>query len=346
MKLSVRPADLSADRDALIELMLCFLTPMSDGPRYDWLYRQNPHGQAQLWILTDMNLGKVVGSGGIVPRLMYVGGQEKLGCVLVDFWIHPQYRSLGPALQLQRACLAGIQDGPYELYYDFPKQNMVAVYRRLGVEPRHSVVRLTKLLNLKRKLAGVSKIPLLGPSLVAGANFIVNFRDVRRGDFSQAAIFAQNEACGDEFTQLARAVSPQYGVCVARTADYLNWRFRSHFHHHYEMLTARRNGSLLGYILFLHEGEMATIVDLFGVEDDGVKSNLVSAALEILRKRGVLGVNAPGLSSHAQTAFVRKLGFYARESQPVVISAARKSHETNAKFAAPDFFLTDGDRDS
>jgi hypothetical protein len=346
MKLSVRPANLDADRNALIDLMLRFLTPMSDGLRYDWLYRQNPHGQAQLWILTDMDMGKIVGSGGIVPRRMYVGGKEKLGCVLVDFWIHPQYRSLGPALQLQRACLAGIQEGPYELYYDFPKQNMVAVYRRLGVEPGHSVVRLTKLLSLKRKMAGVGKIPLLGPSLIAGANFIINFRNVRRGNFPQSAICLQDEACGEEFTRLAREVSTLYGVCVARTADYLNWRFRSHFHHHYEMLAAWRNGSLLGYILFLHEGETATIVDLFGVEDEGVKSSLVFAALEILRERGVLGVNAPGLSSHAQTAFLRKLGFYTRESQSVVISLARKSHETNAEFAAHEFFLTDGDRDS
>jgi hypothetical protein len=345
MKLSVRPADLDADRDDLIALMLRYLTPMSDGPRYDWLYRQNPHGQAQLWILTDVDTGKVVGSGGIVPRLMYVGGRERLGCVLADFWIHPQYRSLGPALQLQRACLAGIQEGPYELYYDFPKQNMVAVYRRLGVKPKHCVVRLTKLLSLKKKLAAVSKIPLLGSSLITAANFIINLRDVGRRKLS-STICAQNEACGEEFTQLAREVSSKYGVCVARTASYLNWRFRSHFHHHYEMLTARRNGSLTGYLLFLHEGETATIVDLFGVEDEGVRSNLVFAALEILRTRGVLGVNAPGLNSHAQTAFLRSLGFFARETQPAIISATPQTQETSTEFEAQDFFLTDGDRDS
>ncbi len=344
MKLSVRPAN--ADRDVLIDLMLRYLTPRSDGRRFDWLYRQNPDGQAQLWVLTDIVRGTVVGSGGIVPRRMYVGGQERLGCVLVDFWIHPQYRSLGPALQLQRACLAGIQDGPYELYYDFPKQNMVAVYRRLGVEPSRCMVRLTKLLSLERKMASVGKLPFLGRSLIAGANFIINFRDVRRGNLPESTIYAQNEACGEEFSQLAREIHSEYGMCVARTSSYLNWRFRSHFHHHYEMLTARRNGSLLGYILFLQEGEMATIVDLFGVEDAGVRSNLIFAALEILRKRGAFSVNAPGLSTHAQTAFFRKLGFYARETQPVVISATRRAHDTKAEFEAQNILLMDGDRDS
>jgi hypothetical protein len=342
MKISVRPVDLVADRDILIDLMLRYLTPMSDGARYDWLYRQNPDGPAQLWILTDSDTSTIVGSGGIVPRRMYVDGQENLCAILVDFWIHPEYRSLGPALQLQRACLAGIEAGRYALYYDFPKQNMVAVYRRLGVETSHWVVRLTKLLSLERKLGKMGHIPLLGRSLISATNGILKFRDARRGNRGAFTISEQKVECGEEFTQLARQASPQYGVCVARTASYLNWRFRSHFHHRFEMLTARSKGSLLGYILFLQDGESASIVDLFGVEDQTMKSDLVFAALEVLRRRKVFNVNAPGLQSHVQTALLRKLGFYPRELHPVVVSAPRG----RAGLEGRNVFLMDGDRDS
>jgi hypothetical protein len=346
MRLSVRLADLDGDRNVLIDLMLRYLTRMSDGPRYDWLYRQNPDGPAQLWVLTDEDARTIVGSGGIVPRKMYVRGEEKLGGVLVDFWIHPSLRSLGPALQLQRACLAGIAAGPYALYYDFPKQPMVAVYRRLGVETTQWIVRLTKLLSLEGRLARVKRIPLLGSSLIAGANLILNFPRVGKSNRGECTVSEQTEECGEEFTQLARQVSSGYGVCVARTATYLNWRFRSHFHCRYEMLAARRNGSLVGYILFLHSGETATILDLFGVEDQGVKPALVFAALEILRNRGVFGVNAPSIRSHACTTLLRKLGFYPREIHPVVVSAPHGIPGETISLADQNVFFMDGDRDS
>jgi hypothetical protein len=342
MKFSVRPADLDADRDVLIDLMLRYLTPMSDGARYDWLYRQNPDGLAQLWILTDSDTGQIVGSGGMLPRRMYVDGQEKLCAILVDFWIHPEYRSLGPALQLQRACLAGIDPARYALYYDFPMLSMVAVYRRLGVDTTQWMVRLTKLLSLERKLGKFGQIPLLGRSLIAATNGLLKLRDAGRGKRSAFTISEQQVECGEEFTQLARNASSKYGVCVARTADYLNWRFRSHFHYRIEMLTARRNGSLLGYILFLQDGENATIVDLFGVEDQTMKSDLVFAALEILRKRKVFSVNAHGLRGHAQTELFPRLGFYPREPHPVVIAATGGRPGIDGQ----NVFFMDGDRDS
>jgi hypothetical protein len=342
MRITVRPADLHADRGILIDLMLRFLTPMSDGARYDWLYHQNPDGRAQLWVLVDSDTGAIIGSGGFVPRRMYLTGRESLCAILVDFWIHPEYRSLGPALQLQRACLAGIEAGPYDLYYDFPKQNMVAVYRRLGIETSQWLIRMTKPLSLKRKLGRWGQIPLLGRSLIAATNGILKFRDAGRGSRSACTISEQKVECGDDFTQLAREVSSKYGICVARTASYLNWRFLSHFHHRCEMLVARRNGSLLGYLLFLQDAETATILDLFGVENESMKSDLVFAALEVFRARHVLSVNAPSLRSHGQTALLRKLGFYSRESHPVVISSPRGK----AALEGANFFLMDGDRDS
>ena len=346
MKTLVRPADLDADRDVLIQLMLRYLTPMSDGPRYDWLYRKNPDGQAQLWILTDADKSTIIGSAGIVPRRMHVRGQEKLGAILVDFWIHPEYRSLGPALQLQRACLAGIDAGPYALYYDFPERSMVAVYRRLGVESSQAVVRMTKLLSLEKKLGKIGRVPIFGRSLIAGANGIIRLLDIGKRSRSECVIREQKEACGEDFTVLAQSASAGYGVCVARTAGYLNWRFRSHFHNRYEMLTAHRDGVLMGYVLFLDGGETATIVDLFGVEDLKMKSDLVCAALELLRQRGVYSINAPSLHLHTSITLLRKLGFHPRETHPVMISKSNGASGASVDLEGQNVFLMDGDRDS
>jgi GNAT acetyltransferase-like protein len=346
MTFSVRPVDLDADRDLLIELMLRYLTTMSDGPRYDWLYRQNPDGLAQLWILTDTDKGTIAGSGGIIPRRMYVQGEEKLGAILVDFWIHPEYRSLGPALQLQRACLAGIAAGPYNLYYDFPERSMVAVYRRLGVESSQSVVRMTKLLNVKRKLGKVDGVPVVGPVLTAGANAILRLLDLGRRSRSGCVVCEHQGTCGEEFTDLARRVSTKYGICVARTAGYMNWRYWSHFRNRYKMLTARRDGKLQGYIIYLDGGEGGTIIDLFGADDQKMKAELVFMALEALRERGVLSINAPSLDNQNPTALLRKLGFFPRESHAVMISATPGASGQSVSLQGQKVFLMEGDRDS
>src|SRR5208282_5908984 len=104
----------------------------------------------------------IVGSAAVVPRRMYVRNQELRCALLVDLWIHPEYRTLGPALKLQRACLDEIATCGYSFYYDFPHSNMLAIYRRLGVEASHRLVRLTKPLDVKRKLGKAAEVPILG----------------------------------------------------------------------------------------------------------------------------------------------------------------------------------------
>src|SRR5262249_49599974 len=317
----IRRADLQADRNTLIDLMFCHLTPMSDGARYDWLYRENPDGEAQIWVLTDSQTDSIIGSGGSVPRRMYVNGEERFGPVLEVFGIHPAYRTLGPALQLQRACLAGLAASSYNLFYDFPKTSMVAIYRRIGVKIQHQTVRHAKLLRVETKLQKLHRIPIVGAAFTSVANILLELQDRTKPRQSGCTISAQEDFCGPEFTELARQASTSHSVCVARTANYLNWRFLSHFHHRFHMLTARQNGQLLGYVFFLEDGESGTIVDLFAIDDPGVKLDLISAAVAAMRKNPRLAsVSLSFLSSHPQRALFLKRGFFARESHPVIVA--------------------------
>jgi hypothetical protein len=205
---------------------------------------------------------------------------------------------------------------------------------------------MTKLLSAERKLGGMGQIPLIGKVLVATANAGLRLGEVRRKRRSDSEITQQEGPCGEEFSELALQVSPACGVCVSRTAAYLNWRFLSHFHHKYELLTARQKGVLRGYLLFLQEEKTATIVDLFGAADQDMRAELVTGALQILRKRGVFNVNAPCLSSQAQAGFFRRLGFFPRETHPVMICGAQSAASQGVNLDGQEVFLMDGDRDS
>src|SRR5258708_16184568 len=140
MAIVVRPADLEKDRELLIDAFSRFLTPLSDDRRFDGLYLGIPHGRARAWLATDVS-GRVIGACAAFPRRFYFGDGTTAGGVLGDFCIAPDYRSLGPALQLQRACLDTIGSGEVAPGYDFPRSGLLALYKRLGIQPRRPTVR-------------------------------------------------------------------------------------------------------------------------------------------------------------------------------------------------------------
>jgi hypothetical protein len=245
-------------------------------------------------------------------------------------------------VQLQRACLADMDSGSLALGYDFPSASMLAVYKRLRVEPSERMVRLALPLRADRKIAEKVKVLPVARGLSATANLLLRLRGPSRRGKSSAEISCQEESCGEEFSLLAKQVSECYGVCVERAADYLNWRFLAHLHSRHEMLTARREGDLVAYLIFTQTDEDASIVDLFGFEDTEVLGSLVAHAVDLLRQRGVFTVSASVLASHPRRALFESLGFRARESVPVLLYGAGK----NLAGANPSWFLMDGDRDS
>jgi len=342
MPIAVRRADLHADRVPLIELLVSSLRPDLDGREFDWLYRENPHGAARVWVAEDSDTGALVGAAAAFPRRMFVNGGEVSGCVLGDFCIRPSYRSLGPALQLQRACLAEVDSGLFALGYDFPGQGMLAVYKRLGVEPRERMIRLAKPLRADRKIAEKVRSRGVARGLSALSNVVLKLRDRGSKQAKKWAISLHEGDCGEEFSALAREASAALGVCVVRSAAYLDWRFLKHPSRPYEILTARCGDALVGYVIFTHRGEDASVVDLFGLLESEILRGLVARLVALLRERGVITASAAVLATHAHVALLESLGFHRRESCPVALLPGT---ERGAEGGAP-WFLMDGDRDS
>src|SRR5579885_1734712 len=108
MTLEVRLADLENDSKPLVALLNSQLSPDIDSARFDWLYRRAPHGKGKVWLAKDLDSGELVGAAAAFPRQIFWKGRMESGCVLGDFCVSTKYRSLGPALQLQRKCMEAI----------------------------------------------------------------------------------------------------------------------------------------------------------------------------------------------------------------------------------------------
>jgi hypothetical protein len=346
MRVIIRRANLQEDRLRLIAFFHEFLTPNSDERRFDWLYQQCPHGVASAWMAINQEDSQLVGAAAAFPRRINSAGKEIQGYVLGDFCIHPRFRSLGPAVQLQRACLEEIAAKSGAICFDFPSDSMVAIYRRLGATPQERLLRLAKPLRANRVIASKIKSRRVAGGLATVANLALNSRDAFRGSNRAEQISRHEGPLGEEFSKLAEEACHEDEICVAQTAAYLNWRYRAHPFAKFEILTARRAGQLLGCLIYAKEGDDARIVGLLSASGSDLTRNLVLQCVKFLREQGVMTIHAAILASHSYVRLFRSLGFLSRESCPVVIypSSGGQSEGNNGKLRQ--WFLMDGDRDS
>lgn len=344
-RLAIRTADLESDKPGIVAALRRHLNPAADERRFEWLYRANPWGSGRSWLAVEAETGNVVGVCSAFPRRVYAGAESLEGWVLGDFCLAPEYRTVGPALRLQRACLNEMDGAGAAFCYDFPSAGMTAVYRRLGIEPQGQLVRLAKPLRVDRKLrSALGRGPARWLSGVGNASLALI--DRRRRARSGADIGVHDGAYGVEFSALAARIRGGGGVRVQRTAEYLNWRYRGSPGHRHETLVARRGGVLCGYVVFAQEGEDATLVDLVGDDDRPVLEMLVHGAVDLLRVRGVMTLSAPVSAAHPLIDVLQSLGFRARERGPLVVYTGDRRGQDAATLDAAGWCLTHGDRDS
>ena len=346
MKIAIRRANLKSDKGLIIDTLFRFLTPLSDGVRFSWLYENNPHGQPHAWVAYRTDNESTIGVAARFARRIYVNGSEKLSWVLGDFCIDDAYRSLGPALMLQRACLTGIDSGEVAFCYDFPSSSMLAVYKRLQITPFANMIRLAKPLRIDRKVKELIKSPTIGRAVSRSGNLLLRFRERKYRENPGLQVSLYNRACGDEFADLARRIGSRYGVCIQRSAEYLNWRYVHCPVKRYDLFTVRCEGALLGYAVLLQDDDDAMLVDLFGVADESVHSTLLTYAVTKMVARGVQTVSAELIETHPWRELLERQGFKGREMKPIVIYSPSGSVSPPSMLEKQKWLVMQGDRDS
>ena len=344
MPVQIRPANLAQDRADMIEFFRKYLTPESDAKRFDWLYMNAPHGTARAWVSIDSEQNQIVGVAAAFPRNFTFSGAARTGWVLGDFCFSERFRSLGPALQLQRACLESLKKEPNSFVYDFPSQSMMAIYKRIGITQANSLVRWAKPLRTEDKIQKITGSKILSRALGAVADVVVAQRGWR-GEAEQGDLDLQEEPCGEEFTALDKKVREGNGAFTVRDASYLNWRFLRHPSTKYEILAARRNGNLVGYTIFGQHGDGANIADLSCTGEPALIARLLAGAVEVLRKRNVVTVSMNAGENHPWNAVFERAGFRKRESSPVITHSPEQPDLFGASHEIP-WYLMQGERDS
>lgn len=342
----MRRADLSRDCDHIIDLHKRFLAPGADRLRFEWLYKENPFGQAKVWVVEKSKTNVVVGTAAAFPRSLWNGLRKEIAWVLGDFCISEEYRSLGPAIQLQRKCLEGLREGENTIWYDFPSTKMLSIYKRLKFAESRGMTRFVKPLKVDRKVQSWLKAGFLQRCLSTLGNQVLKWTN--RGVTVPADLkFSYHKGeCGEEFTELAESIGGSIGNCLERTAAYLNWRYIHNPLYRCELVAARVDRKLKGYAVFTDTGSEATLIDLFGVHEKPVLLGLIDWVVNRVRARNGEKLNVPIVEGHPWIPFLQFLGFQARDTAPIIISGLGAEEEKNGNSGdGPPLLLMQGDRD-
>jgi hypothetical protein len=204
---------------------------------------------------------------------------------------------------------------------------------------------MAKPLRIDRTIERLIKQAILAHAASAIGNLVLAAGNRSPKDWGALTLSPHEGACGPEFSHLAEDTGACYGRCIQRSAEYLNWRYLQCPLARFEIVTARRQGALVGYAIYTHTGDDATLADLFGINDPTIFTALVQYVVAVLRQRGVMTLSAPILESHPWVPLLRRLGFRPREASPVIIYAPRWPPPGGSGAGNGTWLLMRGDRD-
>lgn len=280
MKFSARPVQHGSETRQLLAILQANLPDLPHEKRFEWLYRTNPDGPAWSWFICQ-GAGEAVGIASVFPRGMWVGDKLRRCGQVGDFAINAACRSLGPAILLQRATFAPVDEEKLAFCYDCPPHDAgMSTFRRLAMEPNCTMDRYVLPLRVDARFR--NRFRFASDMSAAIGNLLL--RAYRLRSLSSRAkgleIAEHHGPFGDEFSRLDAAVKDARTIRSQRGAAQLNWRYREDPLQDYVVWTARHEGELLGYVVFRVSPEVITIIDLFGASLHDAPVTLLASLID------------------------------------------------------------------
>jgi hypothetical protein len=331
MSLGIRRACLREDRQQLIEL----LERNIEGEQtrhFAWRHEANPVGPGWSWVIYERRTDAIVAMTSVFPRRMHVCGRPMLCGIVAEFVVDATHRSLGPAVELQRATFEPVRSGEIAFCYDaVPHDRGMSTFVRLGLHPSAELVRYALPLRSDDYLRSRLGSGAWTRPLISGANLILNARKRRIGSTLEITEFGGS--FDEEFSCLDQAVANSGIIRSSRTALDLNWRYRGHPDLNHRALVARRQGRLVGFLVFVIFDTIACVIDVFGDPIDIVGAELVDALTDLERKEHRVSLEAYVTPDSPLQAIFLSAGFSQREVAVRFVSYADPPHAIGSLFS-------------
>jgi hypothetical protein len=342
---TVQHFDPQADRDTILDLWRRNL-PEASPSRYQWLYGRD---RASGWLLRS-ETDEVVGSTGIMERRMQIGGSQFMVGQAIDLNVNADHRSLGPALELQRAVVRTVEQSRYHLMYGFPNERSERMLIHLGYRTLGSVERWAKLLRSEGRLERYVRPKLVRKLIGRAVDFALRLACDELSSQAWADLqFADSVGFDARFDALWQDGRRKYYIAGDRSSRYLNWRFGrcpDLPHHVFTMSRAGKN-DLLAYLIYSRRGDIVNMDDFFAA-DHAYFYPLLAAFVRLTRRTDAEAILTSYIGPAAIGQSLAKLGFWRREtpSQAIVYLDESQWSQPDRVLDRSNWLLTTADADT
>lgn len=293
------------------------------GDRYDALVLRSPHGRPVVRFVEHARDG-IVGFLALAPRPMCAGGRRLRAGVLSHLAIHPDHRSLGPALMLIESVLQAAGDG-FDLVYGIPNahQGASAALRRAGLRPLAGMERSVRIVRHGHYLR--RKLPRL---LSAPAGLVLDVADAAARRWRTLRGPRLRARWADRFEPgmdaAWAAAGPHPALTAVRDADMLRWRFdRGVGMPIRYLLVQDAAGAVRAWFACGFEPQWPHVLDVHDFWSADARDGVPPAAIRMLlaeaRRRGHASVSLRAAIGDGAAAPWRASGFRPRGEQQVVV---------------------------
>jgi hypothetical protein len=340
---STRPAVLPAERERVLAVWEGTLGEHSRmSAKFGWFYEQSPTGMplAQLleWRAAADSGAQVIGVATAGRRQFRCGSQEMPAGVLVDMAVRPEHRTLGPALQLQKALLAESLRS-VDFVYGFPNPKAAPVFQRAGYQRLGKMQRHVRVLRASGYLG--RRLPATVARLLAPfADFALRVRIELQAMLARAPRLEWGSV--EDLGRCPAAFVPRgNSLCGARSAEFLAWRFsKTHSANaHFSVLARLPAGD--AHWVVEDQGKVLQVRDCSSLLLDAASAGAWRALFRDAARRGIHSVSFECLAAASQLDVLKSLGMVVRSDRPVFWSGFRPTQQA----VAAEFFLTSADED-
>lgn len=321
---SVRAENYHSDNgtESLLMLGLSHTDSDSTHRRTEWMYKDNPAGQAVVCTVRHNPSDKDIGVLAICRRQIKTASGTKEVGIFCDLVTDKSHRTLGPAIQLMQEALNIAKPMGLDRIYGWPNEKSFVLFKRFPT------AELGQIGIYRRYFDWVSifsdRMPRL-PAALFGK--LMNWADHACLLCHQA--FAKRryrlepiDAFDDSFNGLWANVSGRYDEIGVRDAEFLNWRFRQSSDSAHRVLAMRsvKSNHLLGYVVYRElSQQFVDISDFMAVDSRSTERSLIRSFCLFAKSAGYEKVSLHFRGNKASTRNLWSCGFIKVSSQPSVV---------------------------
>lgn len=248
-----------------VELLYKIVYANKETHKFEWLYKKNPSGRADIFIARDQETNTVIASYTVIPMRIWFEDREMLIGQAIDGMVHPDYRKKQVFNRIIKKALTHLKNR-YELLIGFPNNMSVnsllkANWKTLGHFVTYSLPLKTEVITktfFKKALTKKLLYPLINPSLRIYIEF---HRKAVRTKRNCSLIPLKKDDI--EVKRIQKQIIKINSILTVRDIPFVKWRFQINPHNNYIFLQYLVEDNFKGYIILKHYCSSVEIIDFF-----------------------------------------------------------------------------------